>query len=286
MLSIALVAEGIGNVTPPLPEVASALQIQLMRDAGPLWGTTGTCTAFASRADVPSSLALLLVVANSQGRGGFHTAPAALGLQPSAQVDYTHDGTWTISASHEAIEMLVDPSGRRFHSGPHPTNPATSVQFLIEACDPCQHPSFAYQVDDQHRVLVSDFCLPAFYGMGPMGSPFTFRKSVPAPLRVAHGGYLSWLAGDGHWYQMSAMAGPTTIGPIDPSDILKQAEDGNLRGALDRLHGLHGLAGASTRARSSAQKKYAVIRKQEERARRARDAAFEAEFPQFAPPET
>ena len=284
MLSIALVAEGIANVRPPLSEVASALQIQLMRDAGPLWGTTGTCTPFATRAEVPSSLALLLVVTNSQGRGGFHTAPAAVGLQPSAQVDYTADGSWTISASHEAIEMLVDPSGRRFHSGPHPTDPAAKVQYLIEACDPCQHPSFAYQVDDQHGLLVSDFCLPAFYGLGPMGSPFTFRKSVTAPLRVAHGGYLSWLDRDGHWYQMSAMAGATTIGPIDPSDVLKQPEDGNLRGALDRLHGLHGLAGTSARTRSAAQKKYAVMRTQEERARRARDAAFEASFPQFAAP--
>jgi hypothetical protein len=53
-------------------------------------------------------------------------------------------------------------------------------------------------------------------------------------LRVARGGYLSWLEGDGkNWFQMSAVSGPTTIGPIDPDDVLGQAQGSNLRGTLD-----------------------------------------------------
>ena len=282
MLSIALVAEGIDTLQPSLSEVANALQIQLMRDAGPAWGTTATCTSFASRSDVPSNCALLLVVPDTQGDGGLHTAPAGEGFPPSAQVDYTTDGSWTISASHEAIEMLVDPSGARFQAGPHPTDPLTTVQFLVEACDPCQDPSFAYQVDDQHSVLLSDCCLPAFYGIGPMGAPFTFRRSVSAPLQIARGGYLSWLDNSKSWYQMSALSGPTTIGPIDPGDVLKQMEGANLRGTLDRLHGRHGLAAASTRSRTAAQKKYALIRAHEQGMRRDRDALFEARFPNFS----
>jgi hypothetical protein len=281
MLSIALVAEGIDHVRPSLSEVASALQIQLMRDAGPPWNATATCTAYASRSDVPSTYALLLVVPDTQGDGGFHTAPPGQNLPPSAQVDYTSDGTWTISASHEAIEMLIDPTGGRFQEGQHPTDPGKTVQFLVEACDPCQDPSFAYQVDAQHSVLVSDFCLPAFYGIKPKGSPFTHQKSVAAPLRVARGGYLSWLEGGKQWFQLSAVSGPTTIGPIDPHDVLRNTGDANLRGALDRMHGRHGPATASARSRAAAQRKYALIRAQEERSRKARDELFEERFPKL-----
>ena len=282
MLSIALVAEGIANVRPSLAEVASALQIQLMRDTGLPWSTIATCTAYSSRSDVPSTHAILLVVPDTRGDGEFHTAPPGEGLPPSVQVDYTSDGSWTISASHEAIEMLVDPTGGRFQAGSHPTEPAKTVRFLVEACDPCQDPRFAYQVDDQHGVLVSDFCLPAFYGIGPKGSPFTHQRSVSAPLRVARGGYLSWLDDSDHWFQLSAVAGPTTIGPIDPDDVLKQAEGTNLRGALDRMHGRHGFAAASKRSLAAAQNKYALMRSREQRARRARDALFDARFPMFA----
>src|SRR5512143_1238386 len=91
--------------------IAAALQKQVTRDFGPLWGVEATVDAFARWEDVPSDYWRLSLVApealNTTGRHDV-TGPGADTLgQPYALVAY-QDG-WAGTASHECLEMLADP---------------------------------------------------------------------------------------------------------------------------------------------------------------------------------
>ena len=57
------------------------------------------------------------------------------------------DSGWSLTASHEGLEMLADPSGRRFRRGLSPKAGQGQVQFLVEACDPCEADRYAYVVN-------------------------------------------------------------------------------------------------------------------------------------------
>ncbi len=87
-------------------KVAAALQKQVTRDFSPIWGVTATVDAFAGLDDVPLGYWPILVGNEGQGGGGVHLDEDN---QPYALVDFTPD--WTITASHECLEMLADPFG-------------------------------------------------------------------------------------------------------------------------------------------------------------------------------
>src|SRR5262245_15214122 len=89
-------------------KVAAALQKQATRDFGPIWGVTATVDAFASLSEVPLGYWPIIVGQEGQGGGGVHLDQDN---QPFALVDFTSD--WTVTASHECLEMLADPSGNR-----------------------------------------------------------------------------------------------------------------------------------------------------------------------------
>ena len=84
--------------------MAAALQKQVARDFGPLWDVKATVDAFATLDDVPLGYWPILVGEEGQGGGGVHLDD---NNQPYALVDLTSD--WTVTASHECLEMLADP---------------------------------------------------------------------------------------------------------------------------------------------------------------------------------
>lgn len=276
MQPIALVPHGAPVSPQELALVASAIQIQLVRDVGPAWHTQSSCAAFPALQDVPVGYAVVLVVADAKGSAGLHFRPKFPDEPPFALVQYQPKLTWSIAASHEVIELLIDPLGNRLFAGMHPLNPGVRVDYLAEICDPCQDARCAYQVDHQHAVLVSDFCLPAFYGIEPAAGPYSFRRSLATPFSVATGGYLSWREPNGAWFQLRAFGGPTAVvGPMTEQDVLENVgeESGNLRGALDRAYHPH-KDGASQRAAIKSGSRYATIRKRAAQQRDARDATL------------
>jgi hypothetical protein len=181
-----------------LSKVAAALQKQVTRDFGPVWDITATVDAFESLDDVPLGYWPILVGDENQGGGGVHLTKDN---QPFALVDFTPD--WTVTASHECLEMLADPSGNRLVAGdsPNPSRPGR-VAFLVEVCDPCEVPSLGYTVNG---VRVSDFYTPRFFDPpqpGVAGSRgYDFMGHIHAPRQVLRGGYLSWREADGNWSQ-------------------------------------------------------------------------------------
>jgi hypothetical protein len=102
-------------------------------------------------------------------------------------VTYQED-EWTLTASHEVLEMLADPFGKAFMTGPSLQFEEGTVEYLIEVCDPCQDSSFGYTVDG---VAVSDFVLPAYYNASGSGQ-YSFANHITEPRSVLDGGYVSW----------------------------------------------------------------------------------------------
>ena len=86
--------------------------------------------------------------------------------------------------------MLCDPWGNRTAAGRSPKEDQGQVEFLVEACDPCEAPEFAYVING---VLVSDFITPQFYDpKQTMGARYSFTGAITKPREVLAGGYISW----------------------------------------------------------------------------------------------
>jgi hypothetical protein len=65
---------------------------------------------------------------------------------------------WTVTFSHEALELLADSEANLLVAGPHPANPKKEVFHWYEMCDAVQDEQ--YKVDG---VWVSNFVLPLYF---------------------------------------------------------------------------------------------------------------------------
>lgn len=66
--------------------------------------------------------------------------------------------SWTVTLSHEALELIADPEVNLLAMGPHPANPDAIVFHWYEMCDAVQ--AETYQIDG---VEVSNFVLPLYF---------------------------------------------------------------------------------------------------------------------------
>src|SRR5438270_10054624 len=127
VVHVALVSETQRISSGQLARVSAALQRQVTRDFGPIWGIRATVDAFGSLDDVPL-------------------------------------GYWPVQ-------------GR--------------VRYLIEVCDPCEAPQYAYRING---VLVSDFYTPSFFdSRESSGGRYDFTRAIQSPKTILRGGYISWL---------------------------------------------------------------------------------------------
>lgn len=175
---------GLVSMTPAvsLAEVATAsaaIQKQLTRDFGPIWTIEATIDPFATIDDVPLGYWKVLIV-DTFSDGGQHRDR---NNQPYALV--AAGNSWPLLASHEAMEMLVDPFGNRVVAGDSPMAGQGRVEFLVEVCDPCQGDEFAYTVNG---VLVSDFCTPNYFDpVRADGVRYSFSGTRKRPTRGSAG---------------------------------------------------------------------------------------------------
>jgi len=118
--------------------------------------------------------------------------------KPFAEIQAGDD--WSITASHEMLEMLVDPLGRKLQSDPDidPGADGHEVQYLVEVGDPCE--IFSYPING---INVSDFITPEFYDTNaPAGTEFDFLGRLSQAFEVPQGCYISWFdPQDGRWHQ-------------------------------------------------------------------------------------
>lgn len=183
---IALVSETEFVPFGELARVSAAVQKQVSDDFGPVWGVSATVDPFAALADIPLGY-WPVVVRDDIGLNvaGVHTADEQ--DRPFALVTFVEDD-WPLSISHEVLEMLSDPWGKEYLTGPSLLPNQGTVEYLVEVCDPCQSAECAYAVNG---VLLSDFVLPAFYKAFGAGR-YSFAGHVTAPRAVLPGGYVTW----------------------------------------------------------------------------------------------
>ncbi len=177
--------------------VAAALQRQATRDFGPIWNVRATVDSFPSLADVPVGYWPMIVATdiNRPGASGVHEDKDG---QPFALIEMSD--SWSLTASHEMLEMLADPFGKRVVPGPSPKRGQGRVEFLVEVGDPAEAEEFAYTVND---ILVSDFYTPHFFDpVQSSGTRYSFTGAIEKPRQVLRGGYLSWREPvSNHWWQ-------------------------------------------------------------------------------------
>jgi hypothetical protein len=94
--------------------------------------------------------------------------PGALGFHdlntrdvPVGFVFVLNPNDWTVTLSHEVLELILDPTVNLFVPGPDPRNPANLVLHTYEACDAVER--FSYPIDG---IAVSDFLTPSYFTIG------------------------------------------------------------------------------------------------------------------------
>jgi len=214
--------------------VAAALNIQVTRDLPQFWHISATVTYLSSPHKVPAGVwPVQLVKSLPPGEGGFHLDKHK---QPYAKVIATpqNDG-WTIAASHEVLEMLVDPYGNRLQSsveieikGKKIVDGTGQYGYLVEACDPCEDDKFGYTING---VVVSDFITPRFYDpLVTAGTRYSFTGAIKAPRQILPGGYISWVNHEADEWQQLQYLGSTpkivNLGKASADQSLREWIDG------------------------------------------------------------
>jgi hypothetical protein len=182
--------------TQTMAAAAAALNIQVTRDLPQYWPVNATVSYLPDHRNIPQGYwPVQLVKTLPPGEGGFHMTAHN---QPYSKVIATPGSNeWTVDASHETIEMLVDPNGNRLQtstsieiSGGKIGDGGARFEYLVEACDPCEADPYTYQIDG---VRVSDFITPHFYDLQPTsGARYSFTGAIKYPREILPGGYISW----------------------------------------------------------------------------------------------
>jgi hypothetical protein len=197
-LNLALTSEVKDHDMSDVARVAAALQRQATRDFAPIWRQEeATVDSFPRLEDVPVGYWPMIIVEDVKGAAGIHLDENG---QPFALIEMSD--SWSLTASHEALEMLADPWGNRLIPGRAIKPDQGRVAYLVEVCDPSEAAEFGYTVND---VLVSDFYTPSFFD--PESDPsvrYSYTGAIKEPRQVLRGGYLSWHDPvSDHWWQQT-----------------------------------------------------------------------------------
>jgi hypothetical protein len=241
---LALVSESQVVSLADVMRVAAALQKQARRDIAPAWEVSATVDAFARLEDVPADY-WPMIIQDDIGyahAAGIHRDDQG---QPFALIT-AHDDIdgWSLTASHETAEMLVDPFGDRVIAGDSLKPGQGRVNYLVEVADPSEAARFGYSVNG---VLVSDFYTPRYFDpFKAAGVRCSFTGAITEPRQVLEGGYLSWHdpVGDHWWQQVWFDAQPAFV------DLGVLTGHGSLRTKVDQA--TEGRMRAGTRGRASA----------------------------------
>ena len=220
-----------------LRPVAAALNEQASAHVGPIWGVAAEVSLIEDLQNVPTGMSPIIVVDQMPGKmHGVHTMQQNVAF---AMVLAAHG--WGLAASHECIEMLIDPTGSATRSGRKMVvqggvlqDIEGTVDYILEACDPVEDESYAYEING---VKVSDFYTPRYFDDAKTGGVrYTYRDQLSRPREVGRNGYLSWHDPVADQLQQLRNFDAYTIVPLEPHAAAAN-EDAmpTLRCHVDRL---------------------------------------------------
>ncbi len=186
--------------------VVAALQIQVSRDFVAAWGLDAKLiwTTKHTPAALPKGTWEIVILDNCDQADalGYHDITSQ-GLpigKVFAKSDIDAGLQWSVTASHELLEMLADPDINL-------TVFREDVQQLwsYEVCDACESDELGYKIGD---VLVSDFVFPSWFEgfWSPGSTQFDFQNKITEPFQLLSGGYIGYydLKGGNGWQQQFA----------------------------------------------------------------------------------
>jgi hypothetical protein len=190
--------------------VITALQIQLDRDFTPVWGISAELSFCDKNTTPPTNAWQLLILDDSDQAGalGYHElTPEGLPIsRVFAKSDLQYHLSWSVTISHELIEMFGDPD-INLTTFVQDSN-TTGTLLAYELCDACEDDVFGYLING---VLVSDFVYPAWFESfrTPGSTQFDHMNKITAPFQLLPGGYIGVFtvgAGSSGWSQKTAQA--------------------------------------------------------------------------------
>lgn len=181
-----------------LDDLITAMQVYVDEHVVPVWGTpaklvksTGFqknnwAVVFLDNADQPGALA-------------YHDlTPDGLPLSKVFVRTTIQNGDLvSVSASHELVEMLVDPAINMMTTGPDP-----KIIYAYESADPVEALSF-----NVNGIPMSDFVYPSYFEVfhKPNSAKFDHLDKVKKPFQILAGGYQITFK-NGKWGQVSGSA--------------------------------------------------------------------------------
>jgi hypothetical protein len=194
--------------------VVAALQQQVTNDFRPVWGTDAELKMVPQGAQPTAGTWWLVILDDSDQAGalGYHDlTPDGLPMgKVFAASDLKAGSSWSVTASHELLEMLADPN-INLTVFVQDAN-TTGTLYAYEVCDACEDDSFGYQINN---VLVSDFVFPSWFeNFRAQGSTqFDRMNAIHSPFELLSGGYIGTFSiteGSG-WQQRTAEKHPTNL---------------------------------------------------------------------------
>lgn len=167
------------------------LQIQIDRDFAPVWKIRANLVFVPKGMTYPTDAWVIYILDNSDQAGalGYHDLTDA-GMPTGkifAKDDMTYNLSWTVTLSHELVEVLLDPyiTYTVFNQDSN----TTGTLYALEGADACENESFAYRINN---TLVSDFVYPAWFEgfRAPNSTQFDHTSALTAPFQLAKGGYI------------------------------------------------------------------------------------------------
>ena len=153
-----------------LQRVIRAINRQIKEDFEPYWSLGATLRLEGRSENAPSKLSLpdlrgdaILYLWNTLSVDdalGYHDKNARgipYGFVFTALSEQLNE-PWSVTLSHEALELIADPEVNLLVMGPHPADPDRTVFHWYEMSDAVQNET--YQIDG---VAVSNFVLPLYF---------------------------------------------------------------------------------------------------------------------------
>jgi len=175
-----------------------ALQQQVSLDFKAHWDLDSQLTFLPRSEALPDGWWQISVIDNPDQAGalGYHEMTSSgtpLG-KVFAALDIQSGSSWTVTLSHELLEMLADPWINWCAQG------SDGKVYALEVCDPVEADGLGYEIGG---VLVSDFITPAWFEP-TQSDRVDFKGRISKALQIAPGGYISALNSGGRWTQIAA----------------------------------------------------------------------------------
>ena len=199
MPQIAVINESTAIGDADVKKMLPAFQQQWNSDLRSIWGVDDATFTFVPKGQQPAAGAWWLVfldTSDQEGALAYHDLTNE-GLPLSkvfARTILDDNANISVGASHELVEMAVDPWLNSAYQD------ARGVFLAGEVADPVEDDRYGYEIDG---ILVTDFVTPNWFGHQHAQVQIDFKGHAIKPFEVLSGGYAQKFDAHHGWVQVT-----------------------------------------------------------------------------------